>query len=140
MYCETVFYLLFINVLISLNPDSFMAPFQGGVKPISVQPLPRLSACDPSCGPMHELVQYPIYSWRQHPRLRPKQQHLLDYRLENNPDNILSAPSLLSIRFICPQLFCAFLTFPATAGQFLSPAVSILPRYLKLVTVFSCFP
>ena len=57
--------------------------------------------------------------------------------LKKFPDTLLFSPSLLRIRCSIPQLYHAFPRFPATAGQSSSPAVRILPRYLKLGIVFS---
>ena len=47
-----------------------------------IPPFPRLSACEPSCCPMYKCAQRPLHNRGHHPRLRPKQQHLLHHRLE----------------------------------------------------------
>ena len=78
---------------------------------------PRLSPNELPRRPMWERAQRPLHLWSHHPRLRPKQQHLLYNRLEKFPEICGMAPSLLKIPCIPPQLFRAFAKFPATAGQ-----------------------
>ena len=87
---------------------------------------------------MEKGAQRPLRLWGHHPRLRPKQQHLLQFALKKFPDIRVVAPSLLSIPCILPQFFRAFARFPTTAGQSSSPSVITLPMYVNQGTDWIC--
>ena len=70
----------------------------------------------------------------------PKRSTCCTTALKKFPDTCLVDPSLLRIRCSLPQLFLDFPRFPATAGQSFHPAISVLPRYLKIGNDCSFFP
>ena len=57
---------------------------------------------------MMKATQGSLHTGGQDPRLRPEQQHRLNYYPEKLPDTFVSAPYRLKIRDIRPQLFLAF--------------------------------
>ena len=92
IYCDTLFFLLVVDFLISPKPDSTIASSNGGQAQLPHPPSPRLPPGEPPRNPVLEAIQGPLHPRGKHLNLCPKQQQFLRHRFVKMPRHLQIRP------------------------------------------------